>query len=148
MFESAEQRVWLPVAESSIDNISDKIRQTRYAIDTVVTCHEISRDAHSSLTRAEIDPNALMSALLGMQDILNSLDRENSQTKTLMNTTNQIVGDNLGYMKSKMHNHISYIHECVNCGHALEVPENNGIFNCKYCGSVYAIGPTRISCEY
>ena len=148
MFESTEQRVWLPAAESSIDNISDKIRQARNDINSVVMYHDISRDDCSSLTKTEINPYALMSALLGMQDILDSLDRENSQTKTLMNTTNQIVGDNLGYMKSKMHNHISYIHECVNCGHALEVPENNGVFNCKYCGSVYAIGPTRISCEY
>ena len=148
MFESEQQKVFLPVAGTSSEDIGYKIRQARSDINNVLICHEISHDACSSLTKTEIDPYALLGALIEMQDILKLLDIESNQTKSVMNTTNQIVGDNLGYMKSKMNNHISYIHECVNCAHPLDVPDNHGVFHCKYCGSAYILGPTRVYSEY
>lgn len=36
-------------------------------------------------------------------------------------------------------------HKCHNCGATLEIEENNHIFHCQYCNSVYAIGTSHIN---
>ena len=43
---------------------------------------------------------------------------------------------------------IRIIHNCRNCGAKLEVPENCGVFHCKYCGTAYALGPVQINSTY
>ena len=35
-------------------------------------------------------------------------------------------------------------HNCHNCGGRLELKEDQHIFNCPYCGSVYAVGISQI----
>ena len=36
-------------------------------------------------------------------------------------------------------------HNCHNCGGQLELREDEHIFNCPYCGSVYAVGIQQIN---
>lgn len=36
-------------------------------------------------------------------------------------------------------------HNCHNCGGRLELREDEHIFNCPYCGSVYAVGIQQIN---
>lgn len=36
-------------------------------------------------------------------------------------------------------------HNCHNCGGRLELKEDQHIFNCPYCGSVYAVGISQIN---
>ena len=36
-------------------------------------------------------------------------------------------------------------HNCHNCGGQLELREDEHIFNCPYCGSVYAVGVQQIN---
>lgn len=36
-------------------------------------------------------------------------------------------------------------HNCHNCGGRLELQEDEHIFNCPYCGSVYAVGIQQIN---
>lgn len=46
---------------------------------------------------------------------------------------------------NKMNKSITYIHSCKSCGAKLEIPENKEVFYCKYCDSVYVVGPVRLN---
>lgn len=49
-------------------------------------------------------------------------------------------------MEDKLNRSVTYIHECKSCGGKLELPEDNkGVFHCKYCNAVYAIGTYRFN---
>lgn len=40
------------------------------------------------------------------------------------------------------------IHHCANCGGTLEVPANNGVFYCKYCGSPHTVNTVQLNSTY
>lgn len=95
-----------------------------------------------------IDISGLYSTILDMQNVIDKLIRQQQQTTSVINDTNNMVSNNINDMKGRMNSTISYIHNCTNCGSPLEIEENHPIFHCKFCGSTYIIGPNQIHSNY
>ena len=80
--------------------------------------------------------------------------------KTMMISTNNVISHDLAshgdisfslnyediFEEMKRRFNIKPIihHNCHNCGGRLELKEDQHIFNCPYCGSVYAVGINQI----
>ncbi|MBO4541637.1 MAG: hypothetical protein J5725_00495 [Bacteroidales bacterium] len=60
----------------------------------------------------------------------------------------QNITDAICDIESKINNKMFLVHNCQNCGATLEIEENKPLFHCKYCGSAYVIGASRIYSEY
>lgn len=135
LFETIAESVPLP-----------RIGESNYTLHSILNYSR--HNINDALSGDEVDTNRILLIMGQMQTAIEQLCTENHNTQDAINITNQIVGNVLGNIKTKMNNHISYIHNCATCGHPLELPENHPIFNCKYCGSVYVIGPTQIHSEY
>lgn len=139
-------KITLPV--NSMDNaIPEQLSNIRYYMGNVMKPKDVSENIKSKINR-DIDPNALMSLLVSMQETIDRLSNQQVRTANDINQSNNLIQDNINNMNGKMNNHISYIHNCASCGHPLEIPENHPIFNCKYCGAVYVIGPTQIYSQF
>lgn len=74
-------------------------------------------------------------------------DRSNriNEMENLRNQIRYEMKSELNEMKDKMNRSITYIHSCKSCGAKLEIPEDKNIFYCKYCDSMYVIGPVRLN---
>lgn len=51
-------------------------------------------------------------------------------------------------IRGRLDRTVTMIHNCGNCGATLEIPENKPIFRCKFCGTVYVIGPVQVTSRY
>ena len=54
----------------------------------------------------------------------------------------------LNEVTDRMNRTVKIIHNCRNCGAKLEVPENSGVFHCKYCGTAYVLGAIQVRSTY
>lgn len=56
--------------------------------------------------------------------------------------------DEINKLKKAMSAKVTMVHNCQNCGAALDIEENRPVFHCKYCGAVYLIGTERLMQAY
>lgn len=71
-----------------------------------------------------------------------------TETPTTTTTTENELEKRLKELESKLAKTVSLVHNCANCGATLEVEENKPVIHCKYCGSTYIVGTTRVYSNY
>lgn len=110
---------------------------------------------HSELSDAMVhvgnDVNIIQNRLQNYEDEKQYTETRFNQTKadiTQAKTDLFRAEVEIEQIKARLNRTITMIHNCGNCGATLEVPENKPIFRCKFCGTVYVIGPVQFKSHY